>query len=378
MSGLGLAPYLLEGAFASNTFSIDDENRIYHSPLVREYYPDSSFIESTAITAKLNANENPYGPSSIAILAAKDSMINGNRYAWKDLTSLISKIAQKESVTEEYIMMGPGSSDLLEKVAMVLFMQGGNVVSADPSYMSLIKVAEAVGATWKSIPCKKDWSHDLSAMERAIDKDTKLVYICNPNNPAGSVTSSTELLDFCSRVSDKVPIFIDEAYLELAGSNTSSMVGLLAKNKNVIIARTFSKVMGMAGLRIGYIAALPSFLERINAVTRGGMGLSVPSIAAANAAMDDVAFQKMSIEKNDAVKAYVCKELTKLGYSYIPSYTNFILFPVKFEGLTMLKKLNDLGVSVRAFDIMNQTYCRVSIGTMEEMKTFVSAFATLS
>ena len=215
-------------------------------------------------------------------------------------------------------------------------------------------------------------------MEKAIDKDTKLVYICNPNNPAGSVTSSAELLDFCSRVSEKVPIFIDEAYLELAGANTSSMVGLLAQNKNVIIARTFSKVMGMAGLRIGYIAALPSFLEKINVITRGGMGLSVPSIAAANAAMDDIAFQKMSIEKNDAAKAYVCKELTKLGYSYIPSYTNFILFPVKFEGMTMLKKLSELGVSVRAFDIMNQTYCRVSIGTMEEMKTFVSAFATLS
>jgi histidinol-phosphate aminotransferase len=130
---------------------------------------------------------------------------------------------------------------LLEKVAIVLFMKGGNIVSADPTYMSLIKVAESVGAKWKAVPCKNDWSHDLKAMEAAIDSETKLVYICNPNNPTGALTDAQELEDFCSRVSEKVPVFIDEAYLELADGKTKSMVSLLGTKKNVIIARRYQQ-----------------------------------------------------------------------------------------------------------------------------------------
>lgn len=176
-------------------------------------------------------------------------------------------------------------------------------------------------------------------MEAAIDKDTKLVYICNPNNPTGTLTPIKELEDFCSRVSAKVPIFIDEAYLELAGGDTESMVSLLSKKKNVIIARTFSKVMGMAGIRVGYIAALPSFLEQINKITRGGMGISLPSILGATAAIEDKEFQEMTIKLNKETKDYVYSELTKMGYTYLPSYTNFILFPIKMNGKEMLKNV---------------------------------------
>ncbi len=378
ISGLGLAPHLIQGAFASTPMQIDAQNRIIYSPFVKEHFIKESF-NLAAIKAKLNANENPYGPPMTAQKAIINSVGGGNRYAWKEMSDLIEKICKKEGVTPDHIMMGPGSSDLLEKVAIVLFMKGGNIVSADPTYMSLIKVAESVGATWKPVPCKSDWSHDLKAMEAAIDKDTKMVYICNPNNPTGSITAASELFDFCSRVSEKVPIFIDEAYLELAaGKGTESMVSLLSKKKNVIIARTFSKVMGMAGIRVGYIAALPSFIETIGKITRGGMGISLTSILGATAAIEDMEFQEMTIKLNAEVKEYTCGELEKMGYSYIPSFTNFILFPIKMDGKMMLKKMMDKGVGVRSFDIAGKTYCRVSLGTMEEMKLFTKSFAEIS
>lgn len=374
---VGAAPHLFEGAFANTPLQLDKNDNIILSPNAKEYLINSERLPK-GIFAKLNANENPYGPPMSAQNAIKEAVVGGNRYAWKEMADLIGKISKKEGVSPDHIMMGPGSSDLLEKVAIVLFMKGGNIVSADPTYMSLIKVAESVGAKWKAVPCKNDWSHDLKAMEAAIDSETKLVYICNPNNPTGALTDAQELEDFCSRVSEKVPIFIDEAYLELADGKTKSMVSLLGKKKNVIIARTFSKVMGMAGIRVGYVAALPSFLEDINKITRGGMGISYTSILGATAAIDDKEFQDMSIKLNAEAKDYVYTELKKMGYSYIPSYTNFILFPINMDGKDMLKKMTEKGVGVRAFQIQGKNYCRVSIGTMDEMKLFVKSFGEIS
>ncbi len=382
LGGIAVAPHLKAGAFANAPLYLDRSNRIYRSPLMREHFLPGQTLENldtSKMIAKLNANENPYGPPAPAMQAVKDSVSGGNRYAWRELTDLVSKIATKEGVTPDHIMMGPGSSDLLEKVAIVLFKDGGNVVSADPSYMSLMNVAEAIGGKWKPVPCNDDWSHNLKAMEAAIDKDTKLVYICNPNNPVAMITPGKELEDFCSRVSEKVPIFIDEAYIELAvGADTKSMVGLLQQNKNVIIARTFSKIMGMAGLRIGYIAAQPKFLEQIQAVTRGGMGISFTSIAAASAAMDDKTFQDNTRKLNHEAKQYLLGNLDKMGYKYIPSYTNFVMFPISMNGKEYLKKMGEKGVMVRSFDIHDKTYCRVSIGTMDEMKMFVSALQDIS
>jgi histidinol-phosphate aminotransferase len=378
LSSMAIAPHLSAGAFSNVPLNIDRSNRIYRSPLLREHFLDEQ-PDLNKMIAKLNANENPYGPPAAAKKAVADSVRGSNRYAWRELYDLISKIATKEGVTPEHIMMGPGSSDLLEKVAIVLFKDGGNVVSADPSYMSLMNVAQSVGATWKAIPCKDDWSHNLKAMEAAVDKDTKLVYICNPNNPVGMVTSGKELLDFCSRVSEKVPVFVDEAYIELAvGADTESMVSLLQLKKNVIVARTFSKIMGMAGLRIGYIAALPSFLDKIQEITRGGMGIAYTSIAAASAAMDDKEFQDTTRKLNHEAKQYLFTNLDRMGYKYIPSYTNFVIFPISMNGKEFLGKMSSKGVMVRSFDIQKKTWCRVSIGTMDEMKMFVGALQNLS
>jgi len=372
-AGAIAAPYLSYGAFGNEPVALDAQGNLPYTPFFKEYLP-YEVDKPVELLAKLNANENPYGPSPMAVDAMQKYAPKGNRYAWKELYTLIDKVAVLEGVEAETIMMGPGSSDLLEKTAMVFFQNGGNIVSADPAYMSLIKVAEATGATWKPIKLKDDWSHDLPAMEAAIDADTKLVYICNPNNPTGSMTDHEELLDFCSRVSEKVPIFIDEAYLGfLDDAAKKSMVSLINEGKNVMIARTFSKIQGMAGLRVGYMVAQPETLAIIQKITRGGMGISLPSVHAAMASMDDIEFSNKTRKLNSECREYVYSVLDGMGYSYVPSSTSFIIFPIEMEGKAFLEKMTAEGVGVRAFNIMDRNWCRVSMGTMEEMKLFGAA-----
>ncbi|AYN68740.1 histidinol-phosphate aminotransferase family protein [Euzebyella marina] len=372
-AGAMVMPHLSFGEAPMAKLNFDAQGRTIYSPFFKEFN-SKVFPDSAKLLAKLNANENPYGPSPMAVEAFKNATQLGNRYAWRELFDLMDKIAVKEGVKIENVMMGPGSSDLLEKTAMVMFAEGGNVVSADPSYMSLIKVAQATGASWKPVPLKDDWSHDLKGMEAAIDKDTKLVYICNPNNPTGSMTDHAELVDFCSRVSEKVPVFVDEAYMGfLEDGDKKSMVNLVAEGKDVIIARTFSKIHGMAGLRVGYIVAQEATLDKIQDITRGGMGITYPSVYAASASMDDVEFQNKSRKLNAECREFVYSTLEKMGYEYVPSSTSFILFPIEMEGEKFLEKMTAQGVGVRAFDIMDKNWCRVSMGTMEEMKIFSTA-----
>lgn len=366
-------PYLGFSETSKTPLRLDVNGDAIYSPFFKEYLPEN-LREFPILEAKLNANENPYGPSPMALEALKNSAEGGNRYAWKELFQLVDKISDFEGVSPKNIMMGPGSSDLLEKTAMVLFMDGGNVVSADPAYMSLIRVAEAAGGTWKPVPLKADWSHDLKAMEEAIDSDTKLVYICNPNNPTGTITDSSELIDFCSRVSKKVTVFVDEAYLWfLEDGAKHSMVSLINEGKDVIIARTFSKIHGMAGLRVGYAVAQEATLDKLQKITRAGMGISYPSVFAAMGAMDDADFIKKSRQNNTLCREYVYQSLTDMGIEYVPSHTSFLIFPIEMEGKDFLQKMTELKVGVRAFNFMGKNWCRVSMGTMDEMKLFTAA-----
>ena len=366
-------PHLSFASSANYTVTLDADKNAIYSPFFKEYLPELPWDDS-ALKAKLNANENPYGPSPKALEAVKAHAAGGNRYAWKELFALIEKIAVYEGVEADNIIMGPGSSDLLEKFGMLSFLNKGNVVSADPAYMSLIRVAEAMGAQWKGVPLKKDWSHDLEAMEKAIDADTKLVYICNPNNPTGTITEAQALRDFCSRVSEKVPVFVDEAYLDfLEDGKSQSMVDLVAQGKNIIVARTFSKIYGMAGLRVGYAVAPKDTISKVQNITRGGMGISLPTVYGAIEAMDDAVFIDQSRKLNAQSRDYVYSVLKEMKIDYVPSHTSFIIFPIELEGKDFLNKMRAENVGVRAFEFMDQNWCRVSMGTLEEMELFASA-----
>jgi histidinol-phosphate aminotransferase len=369
MSGLAVIPNLM----AKPAFGMKP---LYSNKLVENYHIVASNLE--VMKARLLANENPWGPSKKAIAALQESAIKGNRYVYNSSKKMADVLAEKEGVTSEQILISAGSTDILEKTAFALCMKGGNVISADPSYLSLVKTAEAIGATWKNIPLRKDYAHDLDAMEKAIDADTKLVYICNPNNPTGSTTSIDEIKAFCKKVNSRVPIFIDEAYLELMEKpDDQTAVGMIKEGYDVIVCRTFSKIHGMAGLRVGYMVAKQERVEMIKKIVRTEMGISVTSLEAAMASLADVEFQNFSREHVKEGREYTFSELKKAGMDPIPSYTNFILFPIQIPVKDMLAKMMEKGVGIRGFDINNKPYARVSIGTMDELKLFVKSLNSI-
>lgn len=372
LGALALVPHEI---WSTNVRKAQQENSTFlydQNNYFNEFTPPLSF-ENEELTI-LRANENPYGPPPKSAKAFQDEVFSGNRYSWKTLNDLKGKIAKKEGINPNQILMGPGSSDLLEKVAMVFFQNGGDVISADPSYMSLIVVAKSVGGQWKSYKLLEDSQHDLDAMEAGIDENTKLVYICNPNNPTGSITDAQKLRAFCSRVSEKVPVFVDEAYIELSKNGSKdSMNTLVAEGKNVIVARTFSKIHGMAGLRIGYIIGKKETLDIISEITRGGMGITGPSIAAATTSLDNEDFLMDCKAKITEARNYTLSYLKQQNYAYLPSETNFVIFEIPMEGKEFLKKIYAKNVAVRAFSFWDKNWCRVSIGTLEEMKRFTTA-----
>lgn len=324
--------------------------------------------------ARLLANENPWGPSKKAIQAIGESASRGNRYPYSNSRKLVTLLAEHEGVPEDHILLAPGSTDILEKVAFALCMKGGNVVSADPSYMSLINTAKSIGATWKNIPLKPDYAHDLKAMAAAIDGDTKLVYICNPNNPTGTLTPISEIKSFCEKVSPKVPVFIDEAYLELLDDyNNQTAVSLVKDGHDVIIARTFSKLHGMAGLRMGYMVAQPARIKSVTDLVRTEMGICVTTMEGAIASLGDKEFQKMSRDNNNEARKYVFAELKKAGMKPIPSYTSFILFPIEMPVKDFMAKMLDKGVGIRGYTINDKPYARVSMGLKDEVELFVKS-----
>ncbi|WP_103925438.1 pyridoxal phosphate-dependent aminotransferase [Algoriphagus boritolerans] len=344
------------------------------SSLIREFVPEFR-IDESRILARLNANENPYGPSPKVIQAIAASISQGNRYGHGDAATLISMIAEKEGVSEECIMLGPGSTDLLEKLAITRFQHGGNIVSADPSYMSVMNTAQAMGGNWKPVPLAADYSHDLAGMISAIDNETRLVYVCNPNNPTGSITNAAALKKFCIDASARVPVFVDEAYLEfLEKPETQTMVNLVAEGRDVIVARTFSKIHGMAGLRIGYIVATPERIESITSKVRSTMGLCVTSLKGAIASMKETDFLGQCKAQNTECRTYVTSEITKLGYNPIPSFTSFMIFPIEMDGKVFMKSMYDEGVGIRAYEMYDKSWCRVSMGTHEELEYFVETF----
>jgi histidinol-phosphate aminotransferase len=365
--GLIAGTGLIKNLFANPAFGMAPYKSSYN--LLENYHIAPPDIEN--LKARLLANENPWGPSKKTQAAIAASVAKGNRYVYSSALKMVDILAAKENVSPDNILIAPGSTDVLEKIAFALCMKGGNVISADPSYMSLVNTATSIGATWKNIPLLPDYAHDLDTMAKSIDADTKLVYICNPNNPTGTLTPVDKIMSFCKTVSTKTPVFVDEAYIELLEKpETQTAVSLVKEGHDVIIARTFSKIHGMAGLRIGYMVAKAERVKMIQDIVRTEMGISVTSLEGALASLKDVAFQEFTRTNNIKNRAYVFGELEKAGMNPIPSYTSFVLFPLQITTKDFLSKMFEKGVGVRGYDIHGKPYGRVSIGTMDELKLF--------
>jgi len=324
--------------------------------------------------ARLNSNENPYGPSEKAKQAIMQILTEANRYPFAAIEDFKEVLAKKEGVPKEYIHLGAGSGDLLCQAGTAFGIEGGRILSGFPTFPLLMTYAQVFNATWDRVDMNEKLEYDYTKLGSAIKSDTKLVFICNPNNPTGTLVGPDKVRDFCIDVSPKVPVYSDEAYLEfLEPAQQVSMVELVKKDMNVIVCRTFSKIYGLAGMRIGYIVAKPDLIKKISKYG-GDFPISQTALAAATASLGDENFMSMVRSKNAAARKVMTDYLDQRKYFYGKSLTNFVFFPAPKDGKTILKKMEEAGYLMRIWDYQQKEWCRVSIGTEDEMKGFVKAF----
>ena len=321
---------------------------------------------------QLSSNENPFGPSAKVRSVISNSFDIACRYPFQYLRQLVSEIAEKEGVPRECIVVTGGSTEGLNAAGLVYGHEGGEIIAADPTFQALLSYAENFGSYVHRVPLNDRMEHDLEAMARRVTSKTRLIFLCNPNNPTGTLIDRDNLRDFCLSHEDKAVIFSDEAYYDfIMEPDYPSMVELVKEGRNVIVSKTFSKVYGLAGLRIGYLIARPDIAERLERAVMANT--NVLAIEAARQALKDDEFYKFSLQMNTEAKKYIYNTLDSLNLRYIPSHTNFVFFrtgrPIRELISDMLKENVMIG---RPFPPMNE-WARISTGTMEEVKAFGDA-----
>jgi len=319
---------------------------------------------------RLSSNENPYGPSKLVQQRIKKSFIHGCRYPYAYSDDLASKLAKKHGVDPESIIVTGGSTEGLKITGLTFASNGGEIISGQPTFLAMMDYAKQWGASVNWVPVGKDKGYDLDEIEKRVSSKTKLIFLCNPNNPTGTLIPAKKLVDFCDSVSKKTIVFSDEAYYDFIETpNYPSMIEAVKKGDNVIVSKTFSKVYGMAGLRVGYLIAKPEIASKIrkNIVAMS----NVLAIEAAKEALEDTSFYNFSLSKNKEAKDKICKLLDHLNLNYVTSHTNFIFFHSKKDirdlGPKMLKKGVKIGRPFPPF----YDWCRISTGTLEEVDVFI-------
>lgn len=322
--------------------------------------------------AKLNFNENPYGPSDTVKSAVTNAFDSACRYPYLEIFDLVERIAQKEGVTSKHIVLTGGSTEGLKAAGLTYTPDGGEIIAADPTFQALMTYAENFGAYVHRVPVNQALEHDLDAMASRLNSRTRMVYLCNPNNPTGTIIEKNRLVDFCASVEKKAIVFSDEAYYDfITEPDYPSMVALVKKDMNVIVSKTFSKVYGMAGMRIGYLVARPDIASRLK---KSIMAMTnMLAIYAAKAALEDDAFYKFSITKNWEAKQLLYKSLEDLKLNYVPSHTNFVFFesgrPIKTLQKQMLNERVAIGRPFPPFT----NWARISTGKIDDVKLFGEA-----
>jgi histidinol-phosphate aminotransferase len=319
----------------------------------------------------LNRNENAYGPSEKVQAVIREAAGISSRYARGEYDVLRKMLAELHKVKLEQIVLGSGSSEILRISGAAFLGPRKKLLVADPTYPSLGNYAEANGIEVVKVPLTKTHEHDTDAMLARVDSSTGLVYICNPNNPTGTLTPRKNLESFISKLPANVMILIDEAYHHFVSATSSyqSFLDHPLDNPRVLVARTFSKIYGLAGLRIGYSVSSKEVASRFSAL-RLQNGVTIVSVKAAIAALDDTAYVQMGVKRNADDRQEFMNQVNARMLRAVDSHTNFVLVnplrPVS-EVLPHLEK-NDVHIAppIPAMD----KYIRVSLGTPAEMREF--------
>jgi histidinol-phosphate aminotransferase len=330
-------------------------------------------IENGSIN--LGSNENPYGISEKAKQAIVDMMGKTNRYPFNvsSLDSAKKTLGNYYKVGEDQVLITAGSGEGLAMLAR--HFNKGNIVTADITFGVLPNTAKKIGTKVIEVPLTKEKVHDLPAMMKAINSETQLVYICNPANPSATILKADELKRFCEEASKKTVVLIDEAYNEfLNDSNSQSMIGLIDKNPNILVIKTFSKIHAMAGLRIGFVIGHPTLIKKLQPdyFQSSQLAVSILSLNAAMTSLTDEEHKAICKQKNEAARKYTMDEMKKMGIQFIPSYTNFIFYPVKnYPGEYSADMFEKHKIIMRSNKYSDGQWARVSIGTIDEMKQFI-------
>lgn len=319
--------------------------------------------------AKLNSNENPFGPSKKVREAITTAFDEACRYPSGVFRSLLERIAETEGVSTDHIVITGGSTEGLKAVGLTYGLNGGEIIAADPTFQAMMTYAENFGGQVHRVPVDAKMGHDLEAMEKRINNKTSLVFICNPNNPTGTLLDKDVLKNFCERTSERAMVFSDEAYYDfITEPDYPSMVTLVKEGMNVIVSKTFSKVYGLAGMRIGYLVARPDIAKRLQ---NNIMAMTnVLAIEGAKEALLDDEFYKFSILKNIEAKQAIYKTLDDLNLEYVKSHTNFVFFKTGRHIDEIMPAMKNENVLIgRPFPPFYE-WARISTGTMDDMKLF--------
>ncbi len=324
---------------------------------------------------KLASNENPLGPSPRAAQAMQQMATKMHLYPDADSHDLRQALAAHLGVQEDCLVFGNGSDDVIHLLGVTFLEPGDEVIQADPSFVRYEAAALLNGVNCRKVPLTPDWTHDLDAMAAQITPNTRLIFICNPNNPTGTIVTQSQLERFLAQVPDRVLTVIDEAYYEYAAGATDYPDSLhwVRANRNVVVLRTFSKAYGLAGLRIGYGVMRPEIAHWLNR-TREPFNVNHMAQAAAIAALHDAEFIARTIAVNSQGKSECYAAFDALGLSYTPTYGNFVWVNVGKSGRGAYEALLRRGVIVRYSDAFGgPTHLRVTIGAPEENTRFLHA-----
>ena len=322
---------------------------------------------------KLASNENPLGASPKAVQAIIDTAANVNMYPDPISMRLCEKLAKKLNVEPSQIMVSNGMDNMLLLIAEAFVNEGDEVLTCAPSFDTYRISTVIMGGTFKTVPLKAH-KFDLEALADAITEKTKLIFLCNPNNPTGTIVTKDEVERFMARIPEHVIVMFDEAYYEFV-DNPEYAQGMryVHENRNVIVGRTFSKLYGLAGTRVGYAIA-PHHIMNILKRTLAPFPVNLLGQAAALAALDDTEFVERALRVNREGKQYLLTEFKKLGFDSADANGNFIWTDTHTDGRFLEQELLKRGVIIRAGYLWGfDTFMRVSIGTMEQCERLISA-----
>lgn len=326
---------------------------------------------------KLASNENPLGASPAAVEAMCRCAEDIFMYPDPGAFSLRAALSEKLPCRPENLIFGTGSDGLIELVCKTFLEKGDESIVPSPSfslYELNIRAAEAVPVV---LPLDNTLHYTPKSMLAYVTPKTKVIWLCNPNNPTGGIYTEQEQLDFLAGLPENILVVIDEAYYEYACENPQfpNSLSLLKEHKNVLILRTFSKIYGLAGLRVGYGIGHPDIIAQMEKV-RPPFNVCSPALAAAEAALADRAFVERSLAANREGKAFLEKAFTEMGLSFVESSTNFIAVNIGRDSKTVYERLLKEGYIVKGGHVLGMPgYLRVSVGTLTECQGFVKALA---